>query len=156
MSSLSPEVGKFKTFEDYRGSMQILYEGHDFDLKIIKMTTSIKGVLRGFHYQSFPLLQRKKIYVLEGEIQDVCMEINDNCVPTGKYFETRLVAGGDNDQLTIPSNWAHAYLTLSNVSKVLYLCDQRYGKEISFNPVGYFRGWEITNENLIISEKDLR
>lgn len=140
---------------DERGSMSVMYEGLTFPTKIIKMTTGKYGVLRGFHYQNWPLLQNKLIVLVEGIIQDVCLEMN-NGIPTGKIEDNIIDSRSNNPVLFIPKNWAHAYLTLSESSKVLYLCDQDYGNEISFNPLSNYRNWKIPNDSMIISQKDLQ
>lgn len=156
MSNSFPKLISSQVFIDQRGSMQILFEGNDFDSKIIKITSSHKGVLRGFHYQTAPHMQRKKIYVLDGEIQDVVIRIGENGIPTGDFVENFISPVDGICELTIPSNWAHAYLTLSEQSRVLYVCDEVYGSEISFNPVTSFNGWKVPKQDLIISDKDLR
>ena len=120
------------------------------------MTTSARGVLRGFHYQSHPFKQRKKIYVLDGEIQDVILRVNEYGLPTGEYVENIISSKDGLSELTIPEDWAHAYLTLSEKSRVLYVCDQVYGNEVSFNPLSFFKNWKICNKELIISDKDLK
>lgn len=150
----NPRVGTVGHFVDDRGSMSVLYEGEAFSTKIVKMTSSFKGVLRGFHYQCKPHLQRKVIVVVEGKIQDVCLEMN-NDIPTGKTVENIIEAGSENSVLFIPENWAHAYLTLSESSKVIYLCDEEYGNEISLNPLKNFSNWTMSAEKLLISKKDL-
>lgn len=155
MADYFPEVRRSCSHDDQRGVMDILYEGPSLNAKILKMTTSKRGALRGFHYQRPPLMQKKKIYILEGEIQDVCLECEPDGKPTGRYFEKIVSANHGITEITIPSNWAHAYLTLSAVSKVLYVCDQFYGEEMSLNPLSHFKGWKITINEMNISEKDL-
>jgi dTDP-4-dehydrorhamnose 3,5-epimerase len=151
-----PILKKTKNFIDDRGTMDVLLENNKFEVKIIKMTTSSRGVLRGFHYQKKPYMQNKKIYVLEGEIQDVVMKIDENNNPTKEYVVKNISSSSGICELTIPSNWAHAYLTLSVNSKVLYICDQHYGDEIVFNPIQFFDDWIIPTKGLIISNKDLK
>lgn len=150
-----PELSALSSFEDARGSMSIFYEGNQFQTRIIKMTHSVKGVLRGFHFQSKPLLQRKKIFLLGGEIQDVLIKIDDQGMPTDEIYESIISVKNGFYCLSIPQNWAHAYLTLSETSDVLYFCDADYGNEVAFNPLTNYGKWKMDESELIISNKDL-
>lgn len=150
-----PKMRQTANIKDNRGSMKILLEESATRNSVIKMTSSTVGVLRGFHYQPAPFYQVKRIYVLEGKIQDVALEINTNNIPTGNFFSS-VIDAEESVEILIPKNWAHAYLTISESSKVLYVCDGAYGNEISFNPMENFNGWLIEQKNLIISEKDMK
>jgi dTDP-4-dehydrorhamnose 3,5-epimerase len=150
-----PKLRQMANISDARGSMKILLEESAIRNSVIKMTSSTVGVLRGFHYQPAPFCQVKRIYVLEGKIQDVALEIDGDNIPTGNVFSS-VIGAEDSTEILIPENWAHAYLTISESSKVLYVCDGEYGNEISFNPIKNFDGWLIEEKNLIISEKDMK
>lgn len=154
LSKLQPTLIDVETFKDDRGSMTVYFEGSEFTTKIIKMTNSKLGVLRGFHYQFAPTLQEKIILVLEGAIQDVCLEMVEG-QSTGMAVDNFIGDGAKYSALFVPSNWAHAYLTLTKSSKVLYLCNQEYGNEMSLNPINNYRGWRLPKSDLIISQKDL-
>ncbi len=138
---------------DIRGSMNILFENRKFETHILKMTISKRGVLRGFHYQPKPLEQSKLIIVLEGTIQDVCYNMTND---ETSFHDVILGEDEKYNALMIPKSFAHAYLTLSDYSRVLYLCDQKYGGEISINPQRKYKKWIFEHKNMIISEKDLQ
>lgn len=154
LNNQAPNLNKTLKFEDDRGSMSILLENSVFMPKLIKVTRSHFGVLRGFHAQLAPLSQQKKIYVLEGEIQDVLIKLDETGCPTGEVIENIMTAS-NNQELHIPTNWAHAYLTLSERSTVLYVCDESYGNEISLNPLKNYTNWKVSQREMIISKKDL-
>ncbi|MBU3589075.1 dTDP-4-dehydrorhamnose 3,5-epimerase family protein [Polynucleobacter sp. 80A-SIGWE] len=149
-----PKLIDAEIFEDDRGFMSVYFEGSSFIAKIIKMTSSKYGVLRGFHYQLPPTAQDKIILVLEGAIQDVCMEMAGN-QPTGMVVDNSIGDGAKCRALFVPNNWAHSYLTLSESSKVLYLCNEGYGNEISLNPIENYKGWKLGEADMLISRKDL-
>ena len=151
-----PKIKNLLNFSDERGSMKILLENTNFSPKIVKTTQSQFGVLRGFHVQLSPLLQEKIIYVLNGEIQDILIEVDTYGKPTGQIVENILNAENSCCELYIPPNWAHAYLTLSKQSTVLYLCNQTYGNEISLNPLVNYKNWNIPIDKMIISKKDMK
>jgi dTDP-4-dehydrorhamnose 3,5-epimerase len=148
-----PKLINIPSFEDKRGLMQIISEGN-FHSKIVKMTSSKKFSLRGFHFQKPPFKQKKIIFLIEGEIQDVLLKVDSDGKSLNEFMEFRLKANSNNCAIEIPEDWAHAYLTLSKESKLLYLCDEVYGNEISINPLIYSR-WISSAYLLNISEKDL-
>lgn len=137
---------------DKRGNLTVYSEFNK--ISIVKITTSKKNSLRGFHYQTPPSQQNKLIYVLEGKIQDVLIRIEDGKL-TNDIKEFNISHDSAHNGLFVPKNWAHAYLTLSNSSKVMYLCDFEYANEVTFNPIKSFKHWRVNSEDLIISKKDL-
>jgi len=148
-----PKLINFSKFEDKRGLMQIISE-NNFHPKIVKMTSSKEFSLRGFHFQKPPFKQKKIVFLIEGEIQDVLLKVDSEGKSLNEFVEFRLKAGSNNCGIEIPENWAHAYLTLSKESKLLYLCDEIYGNEISINSLIYSH-WITATHLLNISEKDL-
>ncbi len=144
-----------KTFIDNRGLLQVINNNYkNFEIQNVKATKSKFGVLRGFHGQLGKFAERKLITLLSGEIQDVCLEIDEFGNLTGNYFESFLDATAQPRTLFIPRGWVHAYLTLSEESILLYLCDNNYGNEIVFNPLKHYKFWRLKNSEILISEKD--
>lgn len=148
-----------ESYFDDRGSMSLLFETDRLDgvsCDIIKISQGKKGVLRGFHMQNIPSEQSKWVFVLEGTIQDVCLEIGVDGRPTGrtKNYKLRWQRSGKDKALYVPSNWAHGYLVLSDFARVLYVCDGKYGNEVSYNPLKWYQGWEMDSATLIMSQKD--
>jgi dTDP-4-dehydrorhamnose 3,5-epimerase len=84
---------------------------------------SIKGVLRGLHYQ-FTRPQGKLVRVLSGHIWDVAVDLRRNSPDFGKWAGFHLKApspGGDPLQLLwIPEGFAHGFLVVSDTAEVLY------------------------------------
>jgi dTDP-4-dehydrorhamnose 3,5-epimerase len=83
---------------------------------------SIKGVLRGLHYQvSQP--QGKLVRVLSGHIWDVAVDLRRNSPSFGKWAGFHLKAQSPEDTLQllwIPEGFAHGFLVLSDTAEVLY------------------------------------
>ncbi|MDB2323475.1 dTDP-4-dehydrorhamnose 3,5-epimerase [Planktomarina temperata] len=146
-----PKLIDLNRTNDIRGSMTVMYEGSGHSAIVLKTTTSNFGTLRGFHWQRVPKLQSKLITVTKGEIFDVCIEV-DNGQLTSNIFVNRLSAA---QQLYVPPNFAHAYLSLVDDTQVTYLCDGAYGNEVSYNPREAFSDWPIDLADLKISNKDL-
>lgn len=86
---------------------------------------SVKGVLRGLHYQKAPMAQAKLVRVTEGEVFDVAVDLRRGSSTFGHWVSTML--SKDNQrQLFIPEGFAHGYLTLSDRATILYKASQFY------------------------------
>src|SRR5271154_457260 len=83
---------------------------------------SVKGVLRGLHYQ-LGRPQGKLIRVLSGHIWDVAVDLRRNSPDFGKWAGFHLKAQSADDDLQllwIPAGFAHGFLVLSDTAEVLY------------------------------------
>lgn len=74
---------------------------------------SVKGVLRGLHYQLPPMAQGKLVRVVQDEVFDVAVGIRNGSPTFGKWvFE--VLFGENKRQLWIPEGFAHGFVTLSD------------------------------------------
>lgn len=80
---------------------------------------SVKGVLRGLHYQLPPRAQGKLVRVVQGEVFDVAVDIRRSSPTFGKWVGAVLSAENKN-QLWIPPGFAHGFVTLSETAEFLY------------------------------------
>ena len=80
---------------------------------------SVKGVLRGLHYQLTPEPQAKLVRASIGEIFDVAVDIRQDSSTFGQWVGARLSAE-NKQQLWVPEGFAHGFLTLSPVAEVQY------------------------------------
>ena len=80
---------------------------------------SIRGVLRGLHYQLKPEPQAKVVRVTNGAIYDVAVDIRRDSPTFGAWIGAELSAE-NKSQLWIPEGFAHGFLTLSDVAEVQY------------------------------------
>jgi len=85
---------------------------------------SVKGTLRGFHYQ-LRQAQAKLCRVVEGEAFDVALDIRRGSPTFGKWAGVILSAKEQN-QIYIPAGFAHAFLALSDSVQFLYKCTNFY------------------------------
>ena len=119
-----------KVIEDSRGSFMESYRSEWFTgVKFIQdnEAVSIKGVVRGLHFQRPPFAQTKLIRVIEGEILDVIVDLRKSSETFGKMFSIKLSAH-NKLQLLVPKGFAHGYATLSDSATILYKVDQYYNK----------------------------
>lgn len=86
---------------------------------------SVKGVLRGLHYQLPPHAQGKLVRVVQGEVFDVAVDIRRSSPTFGKWVGAVLSAENKN-QLWIPPGFAHGFVTLSETAEFLYKTTEFY------------------------------
>jgi dTDP-4-dehydrorhamnose 3,5-epimerase len=153
-----------KVIEDKRG---FFYESFRQDIfeKAIKRkihflqqntSVSVKGTLRGLHFQSHPFAQGKLIWVNEGEIFDVAVDIRPSSPTFGKYV-AEILSSKNKKQMWIPQGFAHGFLTLSDRANVFYQTDKYYQVDseicIAWNDPTINIDWPKL-PNIIISPKD--
>jgi len=116
---------------------------------------SIKGVLRGLHYQKNPKAQAKLVTAIQGEIFDVAVDIRKGSPTYGKWVGETL-SGQNHKLLYVPEGFANGFCVLSNEAKVVYKVNQEYSVEnergILWNDPAVDVKWPI--EKPILSNKD--
>jgi dTDP-4-dehydrorhamnose 3,5-epimerase len=101
--------------------------GLDFEVVQHNVSTSIRGVLRGLHYQ-WPNPQGKLVSVLEGEVFDVAVDIRRGSPHFGRW--TAAVLSADNHRhFWIPPGFAHGFAVTSERAIFSYLCTAPYERE---------------------------
>ena len=88
---------------------------------------SVKGVLRGLHYQ-IKQPQGKLIRVIHGEIFDAVVDIRRRSPSFGKIFTTTL-SGKDHKMLWVPPGFAHGFCVTSDSAEVLYKSSDFYAPQ---------------------------
>ena len=118
---------------------------------------SVKGVIRGLHFQMHPYKQAKLIRCVDGLILDVVVDIRKDSKTYGKYFSIQL-SSENKKQLFIPGGFAHGFQVLSDKAIVNYKADNFYNPEfesgIIWNDKDLSIAWK-KNIKKVISKKDL-
>ena len=142
---------------DRRGNLRETY-----DIRLLKKnflfeycTTSKKGVLRGFHFQS-KFQQSKYVNVLKGKILDVVVDLRKNSKTFGKTF--KIILSKENATgLYIPRGFAHAYYSYEKENIIYYKLDNYYAPKyengIIYNDKDLKIKWP--KKKMIISKKDI-
>ena len=117
---------------------------------------SLKGVLRGLHYQIAPKAQGKLVRVVQGEVLDVVVDLRQSSPTFGKWVSA-ILSGANKKQLWIPEGFAHGFLTLSDTAEFLYKTTDFYSKEhekcILWNDTTLDIDWGDM-KNISLSDKD--
>ncbi|MGH2593764.1 MAG: dTDP-4-dehydrorhamnose 3,5-epimerase [Anaerolineae bacterium] len=88
---------------------------------------SARGTLRGLHFQN-PNAQGKLVYVLQGEVFDVAVDIRVGSPTFGRW--TGITLSGDNKrQVYIPEGFAHGFCVTSEHALLAYKCTDFYNPE---------------------------
>ena len=91
------------------------------------LSRSRKGVLRGLHYQ-YRQPQGKLVFVLEGRIFDVAVDIRPGSESFGRWAGVELSAQ-NHRQLYIPEGFAHGFIVLSEYALFHYYCTTEYAPQ---------------------------
>ncbi len=79
---------------------------------------SVKGVLRGLHFQKrYP--QCKLVRAVRGSVFDVAVDLRTHSATFGKWYGVVLTAE-NKKQFLIPEGFAHGFLVLSDVAEFCY------------------------------------
>jgi dTDP-4-dehydrorhamnose 3,5-epimerase len=124
-----------RAFHDDRGFFLESYKSSEFGSAGIatifvqdNLSYSVRGVLRGLHYQLPPFAQGKLVQVMEGRVWDVAVDIRPDSSTFGKWYSIELSAQ-DHRMFYIPPGFAHGFLTLSERALCFYKCTAEYQKD---------------------------
>ena len=151
-----------RVFKDDRGFFLETFHAQKYAQRGIKKTfvqdnhsQSIKGALRGLHYQ-LNQPQGKMVYAVSGEIFDVAVDIRRGSPTFGKWVGV-ILSAQNKKQVYIPEGFAHGFYVLSETADVTYKCTDfyahgdEYGLLWSDPAIGI--EWPFRGEPLL-SEKD--
>ena len=120
-----------KSYGDARGYFMETYKRPDFEAGGIgvdfvqdNQSSSVKGVLRGLHFQiDHP--QSKLVRVVRGTVFDVAVDLREGSATYGKW-EGVVLSAENKRQFFIPRGFAHGFLVLSDEAEFCYKCDDVY------------------------------
>ena len=120
-----------KSYGDARGYFMETYKRPDFvaggiDAEFVQdnQSSSVRGVLRGLHFQiEHP--QAKLVRVVRGTVFDVAVDLRPGSPTYGKW-EGVVLSAENKRQFFIPRGFAHGFLVLSDEAEFCYKCDDVY------------------------------
>lgn len=159
-----PEVILVKPdlFGDERGffmetwqRQKFAYAGIDYDFVQDNHSRSIKGTLRGLHYQiKHP--QGKLVRVIVGEVFDVAVDLRKSSPFFGQWVGEYL-SSENKRMLWVPPGFAHGFYVTSDIADFEYKCTDYYAPEhersIRWNDLDLAVKWPFEGEP-ILSDKD--
>jgi dTDP-4-dehydrorhamnose 3,5-epimerase len=120
------------------------------------VSRSVRGVVRGLHYQN-PHPQGKLIYVLEGEVLDVAVDIRVGSPTFGRWAGVAL-SSDNRRQVFVPQGFAHGFAVLSESALFAYKCTDFYNPKteggILWNDPDIGIDWRTASP--ILSDRDKR
>jgi len=117
---------------------------------------SVKGVLRGLHYQ-VQQPQGKLVRVVSGAVFDVAVDIRRSSATFGKWVGVEL-SESNHKQLWVPAGFAHGFLVLSETADFLYKTTDYYAPThercIRWDDASIGIDWPDTGARPALSAKD--
>lgn len=156
---------KPRVFEDTRGYFFESFSRRELEPLIGPVdfvqdneSRSVRGVVRGLHFQCPPFAQAKLVRCVQGSVLDVAVDIRKGSPTFGRYVAVEL---SEHNHLAvfIPHGFAHGFAVLSDVAVFQYKCDNYYAPQ-SEGGISLFDSrldipWPFPADKAILSQKDL-
>ena len=153
-----------KVFGDERGYFFESFNQNRFEESIGKInfvqdneSRSVRGVLRGLHFQCPPFDQAKLVRCVEGVVLDVAVDIRVGSPTYGQHVAVELSANNKR-QLFIPRGFAHGFVVLSETAIFQYKVDNWYSPEndggILWSDETIGIDWKVESHEVQLSGKD--
>ncbi len=157
-------VIKPRVFEDKRGFFAETYRTDLFAQNGITQpfvqdnhSTSVRGTLRGMHYQETPLGQDKLVRTIIGEIYDVAVDLRPGSATYGRWH-AEVLSAENRKMLFVPKGFAHGFLVTSDRAEVLYKASAYYAPQaergIPWNDPGINIQWPDIGCEYVLSDRD--
>jgi len=154
---IKPNVNEDKRGYFYENYRDEIFEANGLptNFRQDNQTKSVKGTLRGLHYQlKYP--QGKLVRVSLGMVYDVAVDIRKTSPTFSQYFGVTLT-DQDHLQMYIPPGFAHGFCVLSDQAIFQYKCTEIYHPAdefgIRWDDPQININWSITDP--VISDRDL-
>ena len=153
-----------RVFGDERGFFMETFQQEKFfaagitcDFVQDNHSRSVKGTLRGLHYQ-LRHTQGKVVRAVVGEVFDVAVDLRRSSATFGQWAGV-LLSAENKRQLWIPPGFGHGFYTVSDWAEVVYKATDFYSpadeRSIIWNDPDIGIQWpEQVKDCLIISNKD--
>lgn len=154
-----------KVFGDHRGFFMESWSERAFESAGLRYTfvqdnhssSTVKGTLRGIHFQRGDKAQAKLVRCVRGAVLDVAVDLRPNS-PTYKKWVGIELSEDNKRMLMIPRGFGHGFVTLTDNVEFLYKADNPYAPEseggIRWNDPELNINWGV--EHPVLSAKDER
>ncbi len=155
-----------RIFKDARGYFFESFSQREFEEKVGPVTfvqdnesMSVRGVMRGLHFQRPPYTQTKLVRCVRGAVLDVAVDIRKGSPTFGQHVAVEL-SEENHRQFFITKGFAHGFAVLSDEAVFQYKCDEFYHPEadggIQLCDPSLGIDWHIPFDEAILSEKDTK
>lgn len=138
-----------KAFEDAGLHYNFVQDNHS--------SSTVKGTLRGIHFQRGEKAQAKLVRCARGAVLDVAVDLRPSS-PTYKQWVAVELSEENKRQLLIPRGFGHGFVTLTDHVEFLYKADNLYAPEadggIRWNDPELGVDWGVAEP--ILSDKDAK
>lgn len=143
-------------FESFNQATFKQATGLDFTFVQDNHSRSVRGVLRGMHYQ-IEQPQGKLVRVVRGAVFDVAVDLRRASPSFGQWVGIELTEA-NHRQMWIPAGFAHGFLTLSDSADFLYKTTDYYAPQfercIAWNDPALSIAWPLEGLTAQLSAKD--
>lgn len=152
-----------RVFGDHRGFFMESWSQRAFEEAGLHYTfvqdnhssSTVKGTLRGIHFQRGDKAQAKLVRCTRGAVLDVAVDLRPNS-PTYKKWVAVELSEDNKRMFMIPRGFGHGFVTLTDNVEFLYKADNLYAPEadggIRWNDPELAIDWGV--ENPVLSAKD--
>ena len=152
-----------KVFGDHRGFFMESWSKREFEkmglfyefVQDNHSLSTVKGTLRGIHFQRGEKAQAKLVRCVRGSVLDVAVDLRPQSTTYKQWIAVEL-SEENKRQLLIPRGFGHGFMTLTDHVEFLYKADNYYAPNaegsIRWNDPELAINWGI--EEPILSQKD--
>ena len=131
--------------------------GLDFNFVQDNHSKSVRGTLRGLHYQ-IKKPQGKLVRVISGEVFDVAVDLRKSSPFFGRWVG-EILSAENKKMLWVPPGFAHGFYVLSPEAEFVYKCTELYAPEheccIRWDDPALGIVWPLLAQAPLLSTKDL-
>lgn len=154
-----------RVFGDSRGYFFESFSQREFeavagDVRFVQdnESMSVRGVVRGLHFQRPPFTQAKLVRCVRGAVLDVAVDLRRDSPTFGRHVAVELTEA-NRLALFVPRGFAHGFSVLSDEAVFQYKCDNYYAPQseggiLAFDPALGI-DWRVDRDKAVMSPKDL-
>ncbi|MCW7466220.1 dTDP-4-dehydrorhamnose 3,5-epimerase [Leptospira levettii] len=121
--------------------------------------TSLKGSIRGMHFQTAPFEEMKAVRCIKGSFFDVVLDLRKDSPTYCKWFGIELSAE-NHRMLIIPEGCAHGFQTLENNTEAFYLVSKEYSQQhdsgVRWNDSAFGINWPLEVSEISIKDQQFK
>lgn len=145
------EVFRRSYFAEQVGPIEFVQENQSLSARV--------GTIRGLHFQTNPAAQGKLVRCLAGRLFDVAIDLRADSVTYGRSVSV-ILSAEENNQLWVPTGFAHGFCTLETDSVISYRVTNYYSPEndkgVAWNDPDIGIDWPAIADPETLSAKDRR